>query len=95
MKNYILLATAKLQDTKLVTGGLALLEDLIGVLMLFTGGLTVFFVMKNLIMLQQADEEEKPKYKKAWLRPLIIGVVSVVVESIIYVVFGYFQEPAA
>ena len=86
-----ILATNKLQGTKLYTGFMALVADATKALIGVTGALTLFLIIFNLLRMKAADDTEKPKYKKNAISTLIIGIIVLVAEGVLAVVFSYFQ----
>ena len=86
-----LIAINHLENTKLVTGGRALLADVTVILVSFTAAATALVIIYNLFRLKFADENDKPKYKKGWKTALISGVGILVAEGGIAAIFAYFM----
>lgn len=83
-------ASNPLQDTKLYTGGMALLSDAINVLLAATATITAACILISLFKYRLAEEQEKPKHKKNAISAVVIGVISLLVEALVKVVFSYF-----
>lgn len=80
-----------LESSKLVTGSKNLLTDGLKVLIGITALVTTVLFAWRMFQFNQADEEVKPKHKKAAKTTLIAGVIILLSETIITVVFSYYQ----
>lgn len=79
------------EEEKIFTGTKKLLTDLTGALVgletVICGGL----IVKEFIVMQQADEQEKPRHKKSIKSILISGVIVMCVTGLIDVIFAYYK----
>ena len=94
MKNFLftnyVLATNKLQDTKLVKGTTELIRDATLVLTGLIAAVTTLLIIYNLFRLKFADDQDKPKFKKGWKNALIYGALATCASGIVAAVFAYF-----
>ncbi len=81
----------KLANTKLVTGTVKLIRDAGVVALFIEGGLASFLIVKELIKMQQADEQEKGKHKKNVKTILITAVLIMSVSGLLPIIFSYYQ----
>ena len=82
-----------LEQTKLVTGTKALINDALVVLLAIEAGLVVFLLVKEIMALQAAAEEEKPKHKKQIKVIIVTGVLAISATGILTAIFSYYQRP--
>ncbi len=80
-----------LQDTQLYKGTMDLINDGLIVLLAVEAVLVVFLLVKELIALQGAAEEDKPKHKKNIKTILVVGVLAISASGILTAVFSYYQ----
>lgn len=81
----------KLANTKLVTGTVKLIRDAGVVALIVEGVLASFLIVKELIQMQQADEQEKGKHKKNVKTILITAVLIMSVSGLLPIIFSYYQ----
>lgn len=80
-----------LGETKLVKGTIALLNDATSVALLIEAGAIVVLVIMKFIAMQQADEQEKPKFKKEIKTIIITGIIIMCISGILKAVFSYYK----
>lgn len=80
-----------LKDTQLYTGTIKLINDGLIVLLAVEAVLVVFLSVKELIALQGASDEDKPKHKKNIKTILIVGVLAISASGILTAIFSYYQ----
>lgn len=83
-------ATNKLENTIIYKGLKALIQDAINVLTLMTAGVVAFFFIKNLYKYITGEDDEKPAAKKSAKNTIVIGLLIIMAEVIVNVVFSYF-----
>lgn len=74
----------------IVSGTMSLISAGTAILTAAVAGVTVFIAMKNGFKMQTAEEEEKPKYKKAMFSTLIIGVVIATISGTVSWIFHFY-----
>lgn len=80
-----------LEETKLVTGTQALINDALVVLLAIEAALVVFLLVKEIMALQAAAEEEKPKHIKKIKVIIVTGVLAISATGILTAIFSYYQ----
>ena len=82
----------KLAETKLVKGTIELLNDATTVALLIEAAAVVVLVIMKFIGMQQADDQEKPKFKKEIKSIIITGIIVMCISGILKAVFSYYQN---
>lgn len=83
-------ATNKLENTIIYKGLKNLIQDAINALTLMTAGVVAFFFIKNMYKYVMGEDDEKPAAKKSAQKTIVIGVLIILTETIVNVVFSYF-----
>lgn len=81
----------ELGQTKLVTGTVKLLNDATTVALILEAAIVVILCIVKFIGMQQADDNEKPKYKKEIKTTIITGIIVMCISGILKAVFSYYQ----
>ena len=81
-------------EPTLVTGTQKLISQATLYLAGFVAGITGLIALVNGIKMQTAEEEEKPKYKKALKNTIIIGVVIATISGTISWIFSFYGAAA-
>lgn len=82
----------ELAQTKLVKGTINLLNDATTVALLIEAAAVVVLVVMKFIGMQQADDQEKPKFKKEIKSIIITGIIVMCISGILKAVFSYYQN---
>lgn len=77
--------------TKLVTGTVELLNDATNVVLIIEAVAVVVLCAIKFVGLQQADEQEKPKYKKEIKSIIITGIIAMCISGVLKAVFTYYM----
>ena len=80
----------ELGNTKLVKGTVALLNDAATVALILEAAIVVVLCIIKFIGMQQADDQEKPKYKKEIKTTIITGIIVFTISGILKAVFSYY-----
>lgn len=80
-----------LKDSKLYTGTVKLLGDIMPLLLVVEGLLAGVICAKEGMKYQAADDQEKPRHIKNIWTTIGVGIVVMVVSSLIPVIFGYYK----
>lgn len=80
-----------LSQTKLVSGTKQLIDDATSAALLVEAVLIGFLSIKEGIMYQQAEPEDKKIHKKNIKSILVVGILIVSATAVIKVVLGYYQ----
>lgn len=80
-----------LEETRLVTGTTALINDGLVVLLVIEAALVVFLTVKEIIALQASADEEKPKHIKKIKVIIVTGVLAISATGILTAIFSYYQ----
>jgi len=80
----------ELGKTKIVTGTVNLLNDASTVALIIEAALVVILCIVQFIGMQQADDQEKPKYKKNIKSIIITGIIVMTISGILKAVFSYY-----
>lgn len=84
-------SAGELGKTKLVTGTVELLDDATNVILIIEAVAVVVLCAIKFVGLQQADEQEKPKYKKEIKAVIITGIIAMCISGVLKAVFKYYQ----
>ena len=79
-----------LKSSKLYTGTIKLLNDVKTILLAVEAVLVIVLMIWKGIQMQAAEDEEKPKYKKAMKNVLILGIIIVALTATIPLVLKYY-----
>lgn len=79
-----------LGQTKLVKGTVDLLNDAATVALILEAAIVVVLCIIKFIGMQQADDQEKPKYKKEIKTTIITGIIVFTISGILKAVFSYY-----
>lgn len=79
------------KNTKLYKGTMAMFKDGEAALLLVEASFIVILEIKTGIKYQQAEDDEKRKYKKEAKSTLMAGILIMTISSLIPVVFGYYK----
>lgn len=82
---------SSLKSSKLYTGTVQLLKDLQTILLAVDATLLIVLMIWKGIQMQAAEDEEKPKFKKAMKEILIIGIIIVALTATIPLVLKYYS----
>ena len=77
-------------EPAIVSGTRALISAGTAIFTALVAGVTVVIAMKNGFKMQTAEEEERPKYKKAMLNTLIIGTVIATMSGTVAWIFHFY-----
>ncbi len=80
----------ELGKTKLVKGTVELLDDATNVILIVEAVAVVVLCAIKFVGLQQADEQEKPKYKKEIKSIIITGIIAMCISGVLKAVFTYY-----
>lgn len=83
-------SAGELGKTKLVTGTVELLDDATNVILIIEAVAVVVLCAIKFVGLQQADEQEKPKYKKEIKSIIITGIIAMCISGVLKAVFKYY-----
>ena len=81
---------ADLKSSKLYTGTIKLLGDLQTILLAVEAVLVIVLMIWQAIKMQAAEDEEKPKFKKAIKSILITGIIIVSLTATVPLVLKYY-----
>lgn len=84
-------SAGELGKTKLVKGTVALLDDATNVILIIEAVAVVVLCAIKFVGLQQADEQEKPKYKKEIKSIIITGIIAMCISGVLKAVFTYYK----
>lgn len=78
-------------EPPLVTGTRKLIADATKILTGFGAGVTIIVSLIFLFRQQTCSEEERPKYKKAAVSTIVIGVIIVTISGVVTFIFSYYS----
>lgn len=82
---------SNLSNTKLVTGTQTLITVITGILTAFAVGITIVFAVKDVMVWQQANDQEAPSCKKKLIRDIGLGILIVTIGGVITAVLAIYQ----
>ena len=74
----------------IVTGTMSLISAVTAIVAAGVAAVTVAIAMINGLKMQTAEEEEKPKYKKAMKNTIIIGIVIATISGTVSWIFHFY-----
>lgn len=74
----------------IVTGTMSLVSAATAIVAAGVAAVTVLVAMINGVRMQTAEEEEKPKYKKAMKNTIIIGIVIATISGTVSWIFHFY-----
>lgn len=77
-------------EPPLVTGTRKLIADATKILTGFGAGVTIIVALIFLFRQQTCSEEERPKYKKAAISTIVIGVIITTISGVVTFIFSYY-----